>query len=147
MWFNPIMCWLVLSPFHFVVSGHTMLMTYTGRKSGKSYTVPMNYLRIGDALYTISSHERVWWRNLRGGASVSLRLRGKDLPAQGSSIEDHAEVASYLSLYLEAAPQLTRVLGVQVGPDGTPEPKDIQRLAKEKVVVRTQPCSSPERPF
>ena len=66
MWFNPIIQWLLRSPLHLMVSKNMMLMTYTGRKSGKIYTTPMNYLAIGEAFYTISTRERRWWRNLRG---------------------------------------------------------------------------------
>jgi hypothetical protein len=74
MWFNPIMSWMLRSPLHSIVSKNMMLMTYTGRKSGKSYTTPMNYLEMNGGLYTNSYRDRAWWRNLRGGAEVTLRL-------------------------------------------------------------------------
>ena len=138
MWFNPIMRGLLRSPLHFFVSKNMMLMTYTGRKSGKSYTTPMNYLEIGDVFYTISSRERVWWRNLRGGAQVTLRLEGKDMPAWAESIEDEAEVAKDLSLCLEKAPQLARYMKVGIDVDGSPNAEDVARLAQERVMVSTK---------
>lgn len=138
MWYNPIMQWLLRSPLHFIISKNTMLMTFTGRKSGKSFTTPMNYLKIGDSLYTISSRERVWWRNLRGGARVTLRLRGADIPAWGEAIEDQTEVANYLSLYLKTAPQLARYMKVRIEPNGTPHSEDVARLAQEKIMVSTR---------
>ena len=52
MWFNPIMRWLVSSPLHFLVSQSLMLMTYQGCKSGKSYTIPMNYLLVFDFIFS-----------------------------------------------------------------------------------------------
>lgn len=136
MWYNPIMRSLIRSPLHFFVSKNMMLMTYTGRKSGKSYTTPMNYLQIGDALYTVSSREHVWWRNLRGGAPVTLRLRGKDIPTQAETLEDPAAAGGALTLYLRTAPQLARFMKVRIGPDGAPDPQDITKLAGEMVVVR-----------
>jgi deazaflavin-dependent oxidoreductase (nitroreductase family) len=129
---------LIRSPLHFFVSRYMMLMNYSGRRSGKSYTTPMNYLQVGETLYTISSREHIWWRNLRGGAQVILRLRGKDVPACAETIEDQAQVADTLSLYLRAAPQQARYMQVRIGADGAPEPQDITRLAQEMVVVRTQ---------
>lgn len=138
MWFNPIMRWLIRSPFHFFVSKNMMLMTYTGRKSGKSYTIPMNYLNIGETLYTISSRERVWWRNLRGGAAVTLRLRGRDVPAQAKAIDDPQQVTSSLQQYLSAAPQYARYLNIQIDSKGKPNPGDLARLVREKVIVRTK---------
>ena len=135
MWFNPIMRALLRSPLHSLVSRNMMLMTYIGRKSGKSYTTPINYLTIDQALYTISTRERVWWRNLRGGAEVSLRLQGKDVTARAESIDEMAEVARLLEQIFEADPRMAGYLNVRIGPDGTPTPEDIDRLAQEKVVV------------
>lgn len=136
MWFNPLIKWLLRSPLHFFASKNTMLMTYTGRKSGRQYTTPMNYLRIGEAYYTISSRDRVWWRSLRGGAAVVLRLQGRDVPAQAEAIEDPAQLIELLKQYLEYAPQFARYLGVQLDPAGQPESDDLARLADERVLVR-----------
>ena len=112
-----------------------MLMTYQGRKSGKSYTTPMNYLEIEGALYTISYRKRVWWRNLRGGAAVTLRLRGVDVPARAEVIEDPPQVSSSLQQYLKAAPEYARYLNVQIDSAGNPKPEDLDRLTNERVVV------------
>lgn len=137
MWFNPIMRTLLRSPLHSLVSKDMMLMTYTGRKSGKSYTPPMNYLTINGALYTISTRERVWWRNLRGGAEVELRLQGQDVPAWAESIEDQAEVAQLLEKIFEADPRMASYMDVRISPEGNPNSEDVVRLAQEKVVVST----------
>ena len=138
MWFNPIMSWMIRSPLHFMVSKNMMLMTYTGWKSGKSYSTPMNYLALNGALYTNSYRDRVWWRNLRGGADVILRLRGEDIPARAEVIEDQAAVAGYLTQYVEEAPHLAKYMEVRMEADGTPDDEDISRLAQEMVMVRTE---------
>jgi len=138
MWYNPIIKWLLRSPLHFFISKNMMLMTYTGRKSGKTYTTPISYLAIGEALYTISARERVWWRNLRGGADVILRLRGEERSARVESIEDQTEVVNNLTLYLSTAPKLARYMNVQINSDGLPSPEDITKLAQGKIIVRTE---------
>ena len=138
MWFNPIMRTLLRSPLHSLVSKDMMLMTYTGRKSGKSYTTPMNYLTINGAFYTISTRERVWWRNLRGGAEVSLRLQGREVPALAESIEVPDEVAQLLEQIFAADPRLALYMDVSLSPEGKPNSEDVVRLAKEKVVVSTR---------
>jgi deazaflavin-dependent oxidoreductase (nitroreductase family) len=137
MWFNPIMRWLLRSPLHSLVSKNMMLMAYTGRKSGKSYTTPMNYLTLEDSLYTISTRERVWWRNLRGGAEVSLRLQGKDVPARAESIEEPGEVARLLEQTFRVNPSLAKYMDARIDPDGNPNQKDVTRLAQERIMVRT----------
>lgn len=137
MWYNPIMRGLLNSPMHFLVSKNMMLMTYKGRKSGKTHTIPMGYLENGDALYTISSRERVWWRNLRGGARVTLRVRGGDVQARAEAIEDERQVANDLCSYFKAAPQLARYMKIGIDADGTPNCEDVRQLAQEKVIVKT----------
>jgi len=69
---------LLRSPAHGLLSGAFMLITVTGRKTGRRYTTPVNYVRDGDLLTVLSRRKRSWWRNVRGGAPVTLRLRGKD---------------------------------------------------------------------
>jgi hypothetical protein len=40
-----------------------------------------------------------WWRNLRGGAEVELRLRGRRLRGQAEVVEGKAAVDDYLDRY------------------------------------------------
>ena len=138
MWYNPMMRGLLSSPLHFILSKNMMQMTYTGRKSGKIYTTPMNYLRINGALYTTSYRDRTWWRNLRGGADVTLRLRGRNVPARAKTIEDQDDVADALLQYLKTAPQLAKYMNVTLEEAGDPDGEDIARLAQEMVMVRTE---------
>jgi deazaflavin-dependent oxidoreductase (nitroreductase family) len=142
MWYNPIMTWLIRSPLHFFVSKNMMLMTYQGRKSGKIYTTPMNYSRIyngdGEYLLAISSRERVWWRNLRGGAPVTLRLQGKDVQANAECFEDVEEIAADLTMLLKTNPAYARYLDIRVDADGVPQTEDIRRTAQERVTVRVK---------
>ena len=137
MWFNPIMRWLVSSPLHFLVSKSIMLMTYQGRRTGQTYTVPMNYLAVGDTLYTISSKDRVWWRNLQSEAYVRLRLRGKDVSARARAIVEADQVAKDLRLMIETAPRMGRFFGIRMDNAGAPDSEDIARLASQKVMVRS----------
>ena len=137
MWFNPFMIWLIRSPFHRLLSKNFMVLTYTGRKSGKTYRVPLNYTRLGDKLVTFSYRERTWWRNLRGGASVVLRLEGRDVPATSSVLEDDADVAVALAAYLSQMPQMAKYFQVGLNTEGLPKVDDIQHIAAERVVINT----------
>jgi deazaflavin-dependent oxidoreductase (nitroreductase family) len=138
MWFNPLMIWLIRSPFHRLLSKNFMILTYTGRKSGKTYQVPVNYTRQGNRLVTFSYRERTWWRNLRGGVPVILRLEGVDVRATGSVIEEGPEVAAALSAYLRQTPQMAKYFQVGLDPAGLPKDEDIQRIAVERVVISSE---------
>src|SRR5215213_1728507 len=74
--YNPLVNALLRSSLHGFMGRSTLLFTYTGRKSGKAYTTPVNYLRDGDTLLVVSSCEHIWWKNLRAGAPVAVRVRG-----------------------------------------------------------------------
>ena len=53
MWYNGIIKGLLRSPLHRLMSTSTLLITYTGRKSGQVYTTPVNYVQKGqDVLIT-----------------------------------------------------------------------------------------------
>ena len=78
---NIIMKPLLASPFHFFASNRILLMSVTGRKSGKVYTTPLEYVYEGDELVIFTQKDRLWWRNLIGGATVQLKLKGKQITA------------------------------------------------------------------
>lgn len=73
--YNPIVIRLLRSPLHGLMSKSTMLLTYTGRKSGRIYTTPVNYGQDSSTLLTVASRNHSWWRNFRGGAGSSARAR------------------------------------------------------------------------
>ena len=133
MWFNPIMRWLISSPFHFFVSKNILLLTYTGKKSGNTYSTPIDYLELDGALYTVSSRDRVWWRNLRQGAGVTLRLQGKDVQARAEVVEAEDQVEQILIPYFQAAPQIAKYLNIDLN-----DKNAITEAAKERVVIRTK---------
>ena len=85
---NPMMKRLLKSPLHFFVSGSFMLITFTGRKSGTVYTTPVQYRRYDDTVYVITSEGYTWWKNLRGGADVALRIQGKALEGYAEAFTD-----------------------------------------------------------
>jgi len=132
---NSFMTFMLRSPLHGVMSGSTMLVTVTGRKSGRLITTPVNYYQEGDTLWVISNRERTWWRNLKGGASLKLRLRGQELNGFGEVLLDEPAVAVQIGEYVRHLPISARSLGVQVQA-GQPDPADLARLAQERVMIR-----------
>lgn len=83
MWLNPFITALLHSPFFWPACKRFLLLTVTGRKTGRAFTLPVFYNRQGDRLLFISHPERRWWRNLRGGAPVTVWLCGRARPGQG----------------------------------------------------------------
>ena len=57
------------------------LLSYTGRRSGRSISTPVGYRRTGDVVTIVvgAAGAKTWWRNFLGdGGPVALRLAGVD---------------------------------------------------------------------
>lgn len=137
MWYNNLVRWLLNSPLHFLVSKGLMLITYRGRRSGAEYTIPISYQRDGDTFTTMSLRERTWWRNLRGGVPVTVRVQGENLAATADVIEDEERVAEELMTYFTQAPGIARRLEMTTDPNGRPNREKIAEAAKSRVIVKT----------
>lgn len=77
---NPLVRGLLRSPAHKLLSRRLLLITVTGRRSGRPFTIPVGYREAEGGLeIAVGWPERKrWWRNLRGGAPVAVRLRGEE---------------------------------------------------------------------
>lgn len=134
--YDPFTAFILKSPLHGLLDRNLMLVTVTGRKSGKHYTTPVNYLIDGDTLLTVSLRSRTWWRNLRGGGPIEVRLKGATLKGRAEACADDAGVTQNLQHYLELVPQIAKYMGVQLEQNGKPNYEDIARAAKDRVMVR-----------
>lgn len=86
---NPFVSAILRSPLHRMLSGRLLLLTFTGRKTRKRYTIPVGYTREGDTLTLFSS--RSWYKNLPG-RSVTLNLEGGTQKGRAEVLEDRAAV-------------------------------------------------------
>lgn len=138
MWYNPIMIWLLKSPFHGMVSKGMMLVSMTGRKSGKIISTPTNYLRDGNNLWVVSWRERKWWRNLRFGAIVRVLLAGKMIEGCGYVIEEEKAVAQSLFEYYQKVPQYAKYVAIGLDQQNQPLLADCERAAQKMVMIRIE---------
>ena len=134
-WLNTVMRFILRSPLHFLVSDKIMLVTFKGRKSGKTYTTPVSYMQSEDTV-TLFTHAS-WWRNLTGGAPVTLRIKGKTLHGTTKAIvSDQNLVAEGLSAHLLRNHFDAKYYNVGYDADGSPNAADVRRGAEGVVMVR-----------
>src|SRR5688500_17220547 len=79
---NPLIKAILRSPMHGLVSKSLLVLTFQGRQTGKVYSMPVGYHRIGDELVVFTNTHRPWYHNFEDGANAMLRLRGRDVPAR-----------------------------------------------------------------
>ena len=132
---NDFMAWVLRSPFHGMLSDGMMLITITGRKTGKKYTTPVGYYREGDYLWVITSHDRTWWKNLRGGAEIGLLLKRKPVTAHAEVELDEKAVEARMYDYVKHVPQAAKPMGIRME-NGKLNEEDIARTAKDRLFVQ-----------
>lgn len=138
MWYNSIMKWLLGSPLHGFISKSMMLISYNGRKSGKVYTIPVNYVRQDELLSVVSHRNRIWWRNLRGGAPVTLLIQGAEQRGTATVSEDDHRVAEKLTTFLRQVPHYAKYFKVTLDANGEPNQALTQQASVSRVIVEIQ---------
>ncbi len=86
---NRLVALLLRSPAHPLLSRQLALITVTGRRTGREHTLPIGYKREGQRLTipVLWPERKLWWRNLRDGAPVRLRLQGREHTGQALARE------------------------------------------------------------
>jgi deazaflavin-dependent oxidoreductase (nitroreductase family) len=132
---NDFMTWVLRSPIHGMLSNGMMLITVTGCKTGKKYTTPVGYYRENGALWVLTSRDRTWWKNLKGGAEVSLLLKRKPVIGFAEPELDEKAVEARMCEYLQHIPQAAKSMHIRVE-NSRPDPQDVANVAKDRLFVR-----------
>lgn len=141
---NPLVIALLKSPLHSVMSKDVMLVTFTGRRSGRSYTTPVSYVREGQAVRCFTGSYTAWWRNLRGGADVSLHIRGTEQQGHAEAISGEPKrTADALTAFLTRLPRDAAYYDIALDSNRMPDPADVERAAQDAVLVEITLNPSP----
>ncbi|MCA9905047.1 MAG: nitroreductase family deazaflavin-dependent oxidoreductase [Anaerolineae bacterium] len=136
LWFNRVMKLVLRIPLlHRVVSGNIMLLTYTGRRTGKVYTIPVSYTQHGNTLTMFTNHN--WSKNLIDKVPVTLRLRGRLLKATlDFNTTDVEQITPVLLEHLRNKPADARIHKVTYDDTGKPKAAEVRRAAGNVRMIR-----------
>ena len=114
---NAIMRWVLRSPFSRICDTAVVLLTVTGRRTGRCFTFPVQYVEDGDTLWITSGAgpEKTWWRNLVGGAPIDVELRRQALHGTAEVVtygEDPATVEEGIRRHVARFPKFAERLGI-----------------------------------
>ena len=93
---NPVVRLILRSPLHPLLSRYLLLLTVTGRATGRSWTLPLQYAERDGAAWIVPgnpAHKR-WWRNLNDDAPATLTIRGKSYIGIGEALSGAAADAA-----------------------------------------------------
>jgi hypothetical protein len=135
-WVNRLVVGLLRSPFHARLRHTTMLLTFTGRKSGRRYTIPVRYLREDETLLTLT--DSPWWRNLRGGVPVDLYIAGQKVRGCAEVNTNPEDVKQGISAMLRQAPSDARFYRVRFDRHDQPNMTSLKQAAQLHVLITIQ---------
>jgi hypothetical protein len=95
---NPLLGALLRTPLAGPVGKQLMVLKFTGRKTGRQFTLPVSAHLIDNDLYALTGAP--WKQNFRGGAPAQVVYDGKTTAMRGELIRDRAQVTD---LYLRCA--------------------------------------------
>ena len=116
------------------------LLSFTGRKTGRRYSVPVAYHELGEHGVILTA--RTWRVNLRGGAEVEVVHDGVSRPMRAELIEDPREVALiYEELLRHVVLSKAKLsIGLEVVGDEIPTEEQIERaIAGRRAVIILRP--------
>ena len=84
---------LATSPrFGGLVNRNIAILGYTGRRSGRMFSIPVAYRRTGETI-TVNANlpqTKTWWRNFLGdGGPVTVQFDGGEHTGHAVAVQDH----------------------------------------------------------
>ncbi len=140
---NPLFMWLLRSPLHWVVSPGLVLLTITGRRTGREYTIPVGYQRDGELVIVLVSDApaKQWWRNFREERPIRMLLRGQEV--EGLALLVHPaseEFRGWAGQTFQRLPFLGRQFGIRYDRRRGLTDEQVRHLGVEAAIVRIAPA-------
>lgn len=113
-----------------------MVITTTGRKSGRPFSTPIGFVRDGAnyVALTRGGNERSnWYLNLRANPRATLEIQGRRLNVRAEFIEAEADRQHAIRLYKE---QRAEILGMASGAGRSATPEQIEEAFLTRLFVR-----------
>jgi hypothetical protein len=95
---NPMLSFLLRTPLAGPARKQLMVLSFTGRKTGRPYSIPVSAHVIDNDLYALTGAP--WKQNFRGGAAAEVVYDGKTTAMRGELIRDRGVVSD---LFLRCA--------------------------------------------
>ena len=138
---NPLIAGVLRSPFHWILSPGLLLLTVTGRRTGRRYSIPGGYQRDGDRLVVLVSKaaRKRWWRNYEEPGPVEVVLAGTTLQGMAWVIpEETFEFRRHVERTFQRMPWLARQFDLAYDRRTGLTDDQVERLGVEARVVQIE---------
>jgi deazaflavin-dependent oxidoreductase (nitroreductase family) len=121
---------------HRVLSGQILLLTFTGRKSGKRYMTPVGYMREGQTVIVLTKWFRAWWRNFQKPAPVDVLIGRKNYHGTAKAITDEVAIVPLIADMIRKYPYQGGIYGVRMISANEPDMDDVRQIASKLVALQ-----------
>lgn len=114
--FNPMVTTILRSRLHMLLSGALCVVSWSGRKSGRRFSIPTGYQRDGDEVIVMLTKpgEKTWWKNFRSPWPADLLLAGRERTAMGELVPAGSEdFIALVEKTARATPWMAKQFGVE----------------------------------
>lgn len=133
-----------LGPF---IGKIVLLLTTTGRRSGRRRVTPLQYEKVGEDYYLGAARglQADWVRNIQADPQVEIRVGARRVRGSAEIVTDPARFADFLEMRLERHPRLVGFLMEKAhGLPRRPSREQLEGLAKSEVLVVVRPAADLE---
>ena len=139
LWFliNPFVAFLARSPLHFIISHQVLVIQFKGRRSGKSYLVPVSYHEHESSYTCVTLRSNIWWRNLKDVARTQIWLKGKLTDVQIDLEFNNDQIIENTLRNLVTNNKVDAYFArIKLKKDGSPDSHDLAQAAKIHTVLK-----------
>jgi hypothetical protein len=129
---NPAVKFLLRTPLAGGLGRQMMVLNFTGRKSGRQFSVPVSAHKLDNALYALANAG--WTANFADGATADVLHAGKTTRMRGELIRDPAIVAdlAHRSAQSYGAKTAQRMMGLKFRDDTVPTVDEFTEAARRE---------------
>jgi deazaflavin-dependent oxidoreductase (nitroreductase family) len=126
--------WLLRRGWLGSLGDEIMVVTVTGRKTGRQYSTPIGFLRDGETIIALSRGSN-WYKNAVATGKATIEIKQHKLDVRVEAVTDQAERERIFALYQrDRTKNFARLFGVPVD---APEAELQQALAMRDFVKMT----------
>ena len=139
LWFliNPFVALLARSPLHFIISHQVLVIQFKGKRSGKSYLVPVSYHEHDSSYTCVTLRSNIWWRNLKGLSHTKIWLQGKLTDVKIDLEFNNDQIVESTLRDLVTNNRVDAYFAkIKLNKDGLPDTDDLSNAAKLHTVLK-----------
>lgn len=124
-----------------VIGRIILLLTTTGRKSGRRRVTPLQYEEVDGVFYVAAARGREadWYRNLLVDPVIGVRVKERCFTARAEPVTEPQRIADFLELRLQRHPRMVGAMMRLHSLPLRPTRRQLEELAAQITLVRIRP--------